>query len=229
MTTKTKTQMTLDPFTLKVLSNFSSINNGLVVKAGNEIRTMTEGKTVLAEATLPDNFPVDFAIYDLRQMLSFVSSLFDNPTMSFSDNYVEISNGEDVTKIFFCNSDLISSPSKRITMPSEDITFQISDDVLKKILKSSSILGVDDLCLSSKDNVVNMTVLDKTNSSTNTWSTKTACTYDSDFNVYLKISNLKMIEGDYSVTISEKGLTCFKHMRNDIKYFVAAEADSKFN
>jgi hypothetical protein len=229
MTTKTKTQMTLDPFTIKVLSNFASINNGLVVKAGNEIRTMTEGKTVLAEATLPDNFPVDFAIYDLRQMLSFVSALFDNPTMSFSQNFVEISNGEDVTKIFFCNSDLISSPSKRITMPSEDITFQISDETLKKILKSSSILGVDDLCLTSTDNAVTLTVLDKTNSSTNTWSTKVNCTAATDFTVFLKISNLKMIEGDYTVTISEKGLTCFKHMRSDIKYFVAAEADSKFN
>jgi gp45 sliding clamp, C terminal len=230
MKTKTKTQLTLDPFTLKVLTNFATINNGLVVKSGNEIRTMTEGKTVLAEATLPDTFPVDFAIYDLRQMLNFISTLFDNPTMEFSSSSVEISNDNDVTKIFYCNPDLISSPSKRITMPSEDITLQISEETLKKITKSGSILGVDDLKISSvDDDMISIEVLDKTNSSTNTWSTKTSGTCNSEFAVYLKISNLKLLEGDYQITISNKGITCFKHMNNDVRYYIAVEADSKFN
>ena len=228
MTTKTKTQLTLDPFTLRVLANFASINNGLVVSAGNEIRTMTEGKTVLAEATLPDTFPVDFAIYDLRQMLNFISSLFDKPTMNFSSKYVEISSGSDLTKIFYCNSDLISSPSKRITMPSEDITFQISEDNLKKITKSASILGVDDLKIYSSDDSIHIEVLDKTNSSTNTWETKTSGDFNSEFTVYMKISNLKLLEGDYQISISNKGLSCFKHLTNDVRYYIAAEADSKF-
>lgn len=228
MTIKNKNQITLDPFTLKVLANFASINNGLVVSSGNEIRTMTEGKTVLAEATLPDKFPVDFAIYDLRQMLNFISSLFDNPTMNFTSKYVEISSDNDLTKIFYCNSDLISTPSKRITMPSEDITFQISDDTLKKITKSASILGVDDLKIYSSDKFITIEVLDKSNSSTNTWETKTSGEFDSEFTVFMKISNLKLLEGDYKITISNKGLSCFKHMTNDVLYYIAAEADSKF-
>jgi hypothetical protein len=229
MKTKTKTQLTLDPFTVKVLTNFASINNGLVVKSGNEIRTMTEGKTVLAEATLPDTFPVDFAIYDLRQMLNFVSTLFDKPTMEFTGVSVEITNDNDKTKIFYCNPDLISSPSKRINMPSEDITLQMSEETLKKITKSASILGVDDLKISSVDDMIELEVLDKTNSSTNTWSTKTSGINNSEFTVYLKISNLKLLEGDYQITISNKGITRFKHMNNDVRYYIAAEADSKFN
>jgi hypothetical protein len=190
---------------------------------------MTEGKTVLAEATLPDTFPVDFAIYDLRQMLNFVSTLFDKPTMEFTGVSVEITNDNDKTKIFYCNPDLISSPSKRITMPSEDITLQMSEETLKKITKSASILGVDDLKISSVDDMIELEVLDKTNSSTNTWSTKTSGINNSEFTVYLKISNLKLLEGDYQITISNKGITRFKHMNNDVRYYIAAEADSKFN
>jgi hypothetical protein len=227
--TKTQTQITLDPFTIKVLSNFATINNGLVVKTGNEIRTMTEGKTVLAEATLPNTFPVDFAIYDLRQLLNFASVLFDKPTMEFFSQYVTMSNSNEQTKIFYCKPELIASPSKRITMPSEDITFQVSEDTLKKITKSASILGVDDLSIhSSGDDEVVIEVLDKTNSSTNTWSSKSTGTFKSDFNLFMKISNLKLLEGDYQVTISNKGLTCFKHVNNDVRYYIAAEADSKF-
>jgi hypothetical protein len=227
MTTQTQTSLQLDPFTLKVLSNFTSINNGIVIKAGSEIRTMTEGKTVLAEAIVPDTFPVDFAIYDLRQMLNFVSSLFTNPTIEFSDKYMTLTSGNDLTKIFYCNADLISTPSKRITMPSEDIVFELSQDTIHKITKSSSILGVDDLLFTSNGSSVDISVLDKTNSSTNTWSTTTTGTFDDQFSVYLKISNLKMLDGDYSVSISKKGITRFKHMRNDLKYFIATEADSK--
>ena len=230
MATKTKTNaIHLDPFTAKVLSNFATINNGIVIKSGSEIRTMTEGKTVLAEATVPDVFPVDFAIYDVRQLLSFMGSMFDNPSIEFFDNHLKISSGSDVTKIFYCNSDLVASPSKRITMPSEDITFQLSEDTLHRISKASSILSVDDLQFSSSDSdVVTIAVLDKTNSATNTWSSSTTGTFDKPFNVYLKIDNLKMLEGDYQVTISNKGITSFKNMRSDLKYFIAAEGDSRF-
>ncbi len=229
MATKTKTNaIHLDAFTTKVLSNFATINNGIVIKSGSEIRTMTEGKTVLAEAIVPDAFPVDFAIYDVRQLLSFMASMFDNPSIEFFDNHLKISTGSDVTKIFYCNSDLIASPSKRITMPSEDITFQLSEDTLNRINKASSILSVDDLQFTSSDSGVHINVLDKTNSSTNTWSSHTNATFDKTFSVYLKITNLKMMEGDYQVTISNKGITCFKNMRSDLKYFIAAEGDSKF-
>lgn len=227
--TKTKNAIHLDPFTIKVLSNFATINNGLVIKAGSEIRTMTEGKTVLAEAIVPDTFPSDFAIYDVRQLLSFMASMFDNPTLEFSDNHLKISSGSDVTKIFYCNPDLVASPSKRITMPSEDIVFQLSEDTLHRIQKASSILSVDDLQFSSTEsNTVDITVLDKTNPATNTWTSSTNGNFDTSFNVFLKIENLKMLEGDYQVSISSKGITCFKNMRSDVKYFIAVEGDSKF-
>lgn len=231
MSTKTKTQVILDPFTLKVLTNFSSINNSLVVKSGNELRTMTEGKTVLAEANVPNTFPVDFAIYDLRQMLNFVSTLFDKPTMTFNADHVEISSGKDLTKIYYCKPDLVSAPTKRITMPSEEVQLTLSEETLKKVMKASSILGVDDICFSSTDNdEVIVSVLDKQNSATNTWSSKTSGSFSSEFKVFLKISNLKILEGEYNISISKAGITCFTHTASgDLKYYIAVEKDSKFD
>jgi hypothetical protein len=228
--TKMSTQVVLDPFSLKVLNNFSAINNSLVVKSGTELRTMTEGKTVLAEANVPNTFPVDFAIYDLRQMLNFVSTLFDKPTMSFNQDFVEISSGNDVTKIFYCKPDLVSAPTKRITMPSEEVSLTLSEDNLKKIMKAASILGVDDICFSSSDDNVVVSVLDKQNSATNTWSTKINGEFSSEFKVYLKISNLKILDGEYSISISKAGITCFRYQASDdLKYYIAAEKDSKFD
>jgi len=61
--------MKLSTETLSVLKNFASINSGIEFKQGNIIRTMSSGKTVLAKATLKDDFPQDFCVYDLNQFL----------------------------------------------------------------------------------------------------------------------------------------------------------------
>jgi hypothetical protein len=62
-------QMKLSKDTLDVLKNFASINSGMEFKKGNTIRTMSSGKTVLAKASLKDEFPQDFCVYDLNQFL----------------------------------------------------------------------------------------------------------------------------------------------------------------
>jgi hypothetical protein len=85
-------QMKLTSETLSVLKNFASINQGIEFKKGNTIRTMSSGKTVLAKATLKDEFPQDFCVYDLNQFLS-VHSMFDNTEIEFDSNHVIFKSG----------------------------------------------------------------------------------------------------------------------------------------
>ena len=62
--------MKLSKETVDVLKNFASINSGIEFKTGNKISTISSSKTVLAKATLKDDFPHDFCVYDLNQFLS---------------------------------------------------------------------------------------------------------------------------------------------------------------
>ena len=55
--------------TIDVLKNFSGINSQILVKKGSVLRTISAQKTIMAQATVEDEFPVDFAIYDLPQLL----------------------------------------------------------------------------------------------------------------------------------------------------------------
>ena len=48
--------MKLSDQTLEVLQNFSSINQSLLFKKGDVLRTVSPQKTVLAEVTVPDTF-----------------------------------------------------------------------------------------------------------------------------------------------------------------------------
>ena len=65
--------MKLTQRTFQVLKNFSTINPTLSVCKGNVIRTVSQNKTVLAEAQVQEEFPRDFAIYDLSEFLGVIS------------------------------------------------------------------------------------------------------------------------------------------------------------
>ena len=65
--------------TIAVLQNFATINNGLQVKAGNVLQTISPGKTVVASAVVAETFE-DFCVYDLSQFLGTMS-LFNEPEL----------------------------------------------------------------------------------------------------------------------------------------------------
>ena len=54
--------MKLSDKTLSVLKNFSTINQSLLFKQGNKLRTISVMKNILAEATITEEIPTDFGI-----------------------------------------------------------------------------------------------------------------------------------------------------------------------
>ena len=74
--------MKLSKHTLNMLKNFSDINMSIEIKQGNVLRTVSVQKNILAQAELEDEFPKDFAIYELNRFLG-AASLFDDPEFEF--------------------------------------------------------------------------------------------------------------------------------------------------
>ena len=66
---KIRTRMKLSDNTLSLLKNFSSINQSILFKKGNTLRTISVMKNILAEATVTEDFAKDFGVYDLNQFL----------------------------------------------------------------------------------------------------------------------------------------------------------------
>ena len=93
MKLKPKT-MKLSEKTVSLLKNFSSINQSLLFKKGNSLRTISLAKNILAEAELEDEIPQDFAIYDLNQFLNGLS-LHQSPELDFqNEGHVVIREGK---------------------------------------------------------------------------------------------------------------------------------------
>ena len=77
--------MQLTENTMNVLRNFSSINANFVARSGNNIKTMADSRSVVSSASLDQEFPKDFGIYDLNEFLS-VLSLVDTPNLDFDEH-----------------------------------------------------------------------------------------------------------------------------------------------
>ena len=123
MKLKPKT-MKLSDRTLNLLKNFSGINQSILFKEGNKLRTISVMKNILAEANIAEDIPRDFGIYDLNQFLNGLN-LHQNAELDFqNDGYVVLKEGRSRSKYFFADPNVIvTPPEKSISLPSEDVCF----------------------------------------------------------------------------------------------------------
>ena len=222
--------MKLSNETLNVLKNFAGINSGIEFKTGNKIATISSTKTVLAKATLPDEFPQDFCIYDLNQFLS-VHSLGKDTELDFDSNNVIFKSGRSKTKYrMTAKSMIVSAPEKELTLPSVDGSFKLKDEDLAQALKNSAVLGSPNIAFESDGSKISVTNFNAKDDSAHT-NTIEIGTTDSDkqFKAVFLVENFKMIPGTYDVQVSSKGLASFVNEKGDLQYWIAIEAkESKF-
>ena len=225
---KLRPHMKLSDKTLSVLKNFSSINQSILFKEGNKLRTISVMKNILAEATVAEDFPKDFGIYDLNQFLNGMS-LHQTPDLDFAnDGYVTIREGKMRSKYFFADPNVIvTPPDKEIKLPSEDICFELSTDQLDKLLKAAAVYQLPDISAVGESGVIKLVVRDKKNDTSNTFAVVVGET-GNDFCFNFKVENIKVLPGTYEVVVSQKLLSRFSSKNHDLTYYIALEPDSTY-
>ena len=220
--------MKLSDKTLSLLKNFSTINQSILFKQGTKLRTISVMKNILAEATISEELPKDFGIYDLGQFLNGLS-LHNSPELDFAnDNHVVIKEGKMRSKYFFADANcIVTPPEKTLTLPDETVSFDLSTDQLDKLLKAAAIYQLSDLSVVGGDGVVKVLVRDKKNDTSNDYSVVVGET-DSTFSFNFKVENIKILPGTYDVVCCQKNISRFTSNNHDLTYFIALEPDSTF-
>ena len=219
--------MNLSNETVSVLKNFSTINQNLVIKSGSTITTMSAMKYIVAKADVKENFPQDFALYDLNEFLSVIT-FFENPELEFKDNFVIVTEEgiSERARYFFSDPSVVTTPTKPITMPECEVKLNISSDILDRITRGASIIGAPDLALESGT----LKATDKKNETANDFQMDIEVESDSnDYKFWFKVENLKLIPDSYDVQISSKSISHFKNSKGDVEYFIALEPESTYN
>lgn len=216
--------MKLSKETVAVIKNFAGINSNLLLKAGNKLATISGQKNVMADATVAETFP-DFGIYDLNEFLGAMS-VFEDPELEFSEKFVTIKSGGRSIKYFAAAAEVLTAPSKAITFPEAEVNFKVTAEQLDFIRKTAGVLSSEDVSIVGDGSTIKVTVGNKSNSTSNSFNESVGTT-DKSFKVNLKVENLKMLPGNYDVSISSKKISRFKGA-GDLVYYVAVEADSTF-
>ena len=225
--------MKLSEHTISVLKNFASINQNLVIREGSELQTMSAMKNIVARSGVEENFPKEMAIYDLNEFLAALS-LFTSPVLEFDEQYVTIkeeSNPTNSLKYFYSDPSVVQSPSKTITMPSEDITFELSSGDLSKMKRASAVIGAPDMVLENTDEPFKsiLNAIDKKNDTANNYSLDISTNGDGQFKFYFKVENLKLMDGSYDVSVSSRNISNFKSKNSDVEYWIALEPESTYS
>ncbi len=225
--------MKLSENTKTILRNFCEINQSLYVQRGNTLRTISGMKNILAEATVSESFPRDFAIYDLGQFLGGLSSqIYEDPEFDFTaDTYLLIKDAHTKVKYFYCDPDLITTPpDKAIEMPEVAASFEVTESQWTRIKKASNVYSLPDLCLEADGRELKLIVRDKKNDTSNTYSVIVGKT-DKTFEYNFKMENIRIIAGTYKVYVTDNLLskwvldTDIVNSPLRLTYYIAMEPD----
>jgi hypothetical protein len=221
--------MKLSESTLNVLKNFSTINTGLQVKPGQVVRTISKQQNVLAKATVPETFDSEFVIYDLNRFLGTVTSLND-PEITINTEMKNMLIESGSAKTTYGLSDeamIVAPPAKELKVEGAEVSFELTKDNYNQILKMSGILGLPNIAVIGDGRKVSIVTLDAKNDQSDNFSIELADNKEK-FKFLFNVENLKMIPGDYDVSISSKGISHFKSKNAPVEYWIATEAGSKY-
>jgi hypothetical protein len=218
-------KVTISQQTMVVLKNFATINSSILIREGNQLKTISVGENVVSQYTCSEEFPQTFGIYDLNQFLAGLS-LFNNPVLDFDNQeYVTIRSGSRSAKYYFSNPEITlkAAPEKGIKFPGADLEFTIRQEDITTLQKASAVYDICDLKFQSVGGSVILSLVDKENETSNLFSLELPGDNTGEYEFFMKIENIRLFPGDYHVKISKHLITEWKHSAIDLLYYIALE------
>jgi len=209
--------------TLLVLKNFAQINQGIMLRAGNTLKTMSTQRDVLAQAEIQETIPRDAGIYDLSRFLSTIS-LVDDPDIEFGDDKFIINSGNRTIEYTYAAENMLIAPpaDKQIELKDVAASFPLSWNELQSAIRAAGILSLDTLSIQCKDQQLKLFVEDRTNPTADKFEVQIDSDHiDEDFKVSIKVDHFKLLPSDYTISITDR----FIHLSNgQHQYWIATEA-----
>lgn len=213
--------MKISSKTIKILQNFSNINEGIVIHPGNVLRTMNGNeRSVFAEAVVDELFEKEFGIYDLKRFLAILS-MTKEPDIEVDDVVVKIRGGKSTVNVRHTNTKLIKSPPNDRSINAEYLaTFDMGELDIKWLFDTSSILGTPHIIFVAKDGMIKVQCADVEGKLVDEGSLE-LCNSETAFKAVLSVEKLKIMPGAYEVSVSSKGVVQFAAKNIKLKYWIA--------
>lgn len=220
--------MKISPATLVLLKNFNSINKSMYFKQGNTIRTII--RAVLAEAVVAEEFPTDFAIFDLGNLLNVIS-LFKDPEFEFGEDALRIveSNGKAETRYAYAGDGLVSNkiPEGKLEPPDDVIEFKLEEETWTTLQRATSVFNKPEVKIISDGTTVRMATERHTDAHGNEYSTILEAEPNGIVcKQVLSMDHMKLIKGAYTGLVTPSYVRFTHTSGYDLTYYVGVEPNS---
>ncbi len=221
--------MNLSANTISVLKNFADINENILFKPGKTLKTVSNSRTVMAQADIQEEMPQEFGIYNLNELLR-AFDLYQKYDINFNGGQsmtIKDANSKSAIKYFFSDKSVLSTIEKSIELPDKYVTFSLKKDDFANLMRASVQLNLPDIIVEGDGSKVVIKTLDRKSSTSNVYDIEIGST-DKTFKAMFKKENFKMIPGDYDIAISKAKISHFINRSANIQYWIAIEPDSEF-
>lgn len=225
--------MKLSPDTLKILRNFSDINNTIFIRKGNSVVTVDPQKRIVADANIQEAFPQDFAIYDLPKFLG-VNSSWENSDLDFSSHKDRVvfkhSSKPHSLDYFFADPSVVQDAAptrKKIPSVFDENSivqkFSIDEEDLKCLRQNASLLGLTHISFVSDDSGVKVIARDISNDTQGKVTLDVGGSSKAETTHTMLFENLKILSDSYEVEVSPT-VAHFTGKNTGVQYWIVMEA-----
>ena len=99
--------------------------------------------------------------------------------------------------------------------------------MLQSALRAAGVLSLPEIALIGRDGVAYLAAIDSRNEGSNTFMYEVGKA-DANYRMIFKTDNIKLLNRDYEVRVSAKGISHFKSKTGDVEYWIVAEQGSKY-
>lgn len=219
------TPFSFDEKTIKVLSNFTTINPSMIIQPD---KLSVINNTSSCIGFYPFAKPFDFEEFGLYEATDFLSaiSVFDTPpTIEVKDKYLIIANKADKFRYFTTAKTLITAVpdiESKFEKIQPELEFTLTADKLAIINKCSSILKAKYIFFESQKKKILVTVANELESSNNSYELiieDDITTNKLDQPVKISLEDFKVLPGEYKISLSSK-ISRWNNL-NGVRYYLA--------
>lgn len=220
-------EFTLSERTLQLLSNFETINPSIVLTPGKILRSINDSSTVIAIAQIEEDFPFEFPILDLTKLLSIQRlPSFKSGKAEFHQDYILLKGENSQLKFWRSAKELAVVPADELPMPDINFEATVTPEKMKELTRACSTLGHKTVRLVAEAGKTRLVATTTTIDNSNDYSVELGETTLGDFVGPLDVSNLKMIEGNYTIrACADMQLVNFQSADGTINYYVGMQVD----
>lgn len=210
--------------TVEVLKNFSNINQGIMLRKGDTLKTISNERNMLAVATLDQSIDGNAGIYDLSRFLA-THDIMNGPDVEFKKDRFVMKNGTSQVNYTYAAEAMLVLPPENKEIPLNDVksTFFMPWQTIQSLIKAGGVLNLSDIHISAKETgPITISAEDKSNPTADTFKIDIETDEEhSAFSVYLKLESFKLLPMDYMVHVTDR-VVSFKNKR--IQYWLVTEA-----